>query len=125
MKDFESLTSDRGDSFQHRCTTNAHILAQMQHRCMHVAPMLWFHAVFELAPTVQCPSYLSLMDPEFVDDAKLMAITIVFAVGVCQIGRWILCAVRSMRDGVVHDAKYQTAQLMAGKKKIEQLRRRR
>ena len=55
------------------------------------------------------------MDPEFVDDAKLMAITIVFAIGVVQLGRWSWSAVRTLRDGVVHDAKYQTAQLMAGK----------
>ena len=66
---------------------------------------------------------LSLMDPEFVDDAKLMAITIVFAIGVVQLGRWSWSAVRTLRDGVVHDAKYQTAQLMAGKKQIQQLRR--
>ena len=65
------------------------------------------------------------MDPEFVDDAKFMAITLVCAIGVFQLGRWSWSAVRTLRDGVVHDASYQTAQLMAGKKKIEQLRRRR
>ena len=63
------------------------------------------------------------MDPEFVDDAKLMAITIVFAIGVVQLGRWSWSAVRTLRDGVVHDAKYQTAQFMARKKQIQQLRR--
>ena len=64
------------------------------------------------------------MDPEFVDDTKLMAIAVVFAMGVVQLGRWSWSAVRTLRDGVVHDAKYQTAQLMAGEKQIEQLRRR-
>ena len=67
---------------------------------------------------------LSLLDPEFVDDAKLMAITLAFAIGVIQLGRSSWSAVRTLRDGVVHDAKYhQTAQLMAGKKPIQQLRR--
>jgi methyl coenzyme M reductase beta subunit len=67
---FESHTSDRGDSFQHRCIIHAHILAQMQHRCMarcmHVAPILEFHAVFELSPTVQFDRY------PFLDGSRIL-----------------------------------------------------
>ena len=64
------------------------------------------------------------MDSEFVDDAKLLAITVVFGIGVVQLGRWSWCALRHFRDGEVHGAEYRTAQLMSGRKKMEQLRSR-
>jgi hypothetical protein len=39
-------------------------------------------------------------------------------------GRWIVLAVRSFRRGVVDDFEHYTAQQIAGKKQIIQLRRR-
>jgi prephenate dehydrogenase len=64
------------------------------------------------------------MDPECADDAKLMALTSVLAVGVFQMGRWIVLAVRSVRHGVVYDVEHYTAQLIAGENQIIQMRRR-
>ena len=64
------------------------------------------------------------MDPEFLDDAKLLAITVVFLIGVVQLGRWSWCAVRYFRDGPVHDTAYVTAVLIAGKNKMREVRSR-
>ena len=64
------------------------------------------------------------MDPEFLDDAKLLAITVVFLIGVVQLGRWSWCAVRYFRDGPVHDTAYMTAKLIAGNNKMKELRSR-
>jgi hypothetical protein len=66
----------------------------------------------------------AIMDPELADDAKLMALTICLAVGVWQMARWIVFAVRSFRHGVVYDVEHYTAHQIAGKKQIIQLRRR-
>ena len=54
------------------------------------------------------------MDPEFLDDAKLLAITVLFLIGVVQLGRWSWCAVRYFRDGPVLDTAYMTEVLIAG-----------
>ena len=99
MKDFESLKCDR-DAQMQACCTDARVSCSVRD-----------------LPTC------AIMDPELADDAKLMALTILLAVGVCQMGRWIVLAVRSFRHGVVDDFEHYTAQQIAGKKQIIQLRR--
>ena len=64
------------------------------------------------------------MDPEFLDDAKLLAITVVCLIGVVQLGRWSWCAVRYFRDGPVLDTAYMTEVLIAGEYKMREVRRR-